>query len=1681
MKIKTLSSAVAAALYSLGAMHSVHAAGQEKAELKTLDLSLPVYQEYKAQYQKNQVLENNGANIQLQNARTNQKFLREEGLTGTYKYFVRLKDLPAAVYDGGVDGLASTKDLLKTGVKARGNSTLNAYTSHLQSKQQALVSQAAGKGVHLQVLESFQVALNAVTAELTQDEAEALSQLPNVAGVERVRIYELDTDVGPEFVGAGAAWEGNNAVGGRFMGEGIVAGILDTGVNTDHPSFAATGDDGYTVQNPLGSDIYLHDCAVDGQAELCNSKLIGVWSHPTITDSYRGPERCTARGCTPGPILRPPIGEDYAGHGSHTASTVAGNVIYNAPYVLPEAAEASDGFDTGFKFEKVSGMAPHANIISYQVCYPEAGCPADALVAGIEQAIQDGVDVINYSISGGVDPWNSSTELAFLAAREAGISVAASAGNAGPKLLTANHVSPWLTSVAATTHTREMAIETAVSYAGFIDPAAGSEVPDWAETGLVGGSLNPEEITGVVVWAKDYADAEGVKDNNGYCATPYAPGTFDFYKDGTAITDPATGATAADGGVNVFVVCQRHAANDPNANARTAKVTIVKAGGADGFIMYNRDRDQGTVPELYELPSVHFTYDQWNGVYPANGLEDWVDSTSERGHMITLSPATVERRIDPANADQLADFSSRGPSPIAANREVMVPSLAAPGVAIYAAYADEHPFSETPFSADWDTLQGTSMAAPHVTGALALMTQAHPDWTPAEIQSALQMTAMADVFDADKNQVANSWATGSGRLDLAAAIDAQLIMDVPVEQYLEANPANGGNVGALNTPYMIDTNCRLTCTWIRTVEATVDGTWNVSTKTGEASVALSASPATFSLKKGQKQSIVMTGKWVDSQTLTDIPYGLSVFGEVMIENAATPGTSIARMPMEMVLAEGDLPIGVDITAHREQDKYTLSGLETRDAPQLTGRVFAKTAPTIETIEVQQRANGNGSNLFTVTGDVEDPSVHVSWVSVPENSVRLIAEVIENLHSDKARENGRYGQLGLYVGIDLNGDGIPQYDTEAVCKSVLSSADGKDWCNVNYPAAGNYWIVWQNHAYSAEGFVDDFRVATGVVSATQDSDMSLAIPSSTTTGEAFDASIQWQELGLAKGEFFYSAFDLGSSPANAGNLGMVPFKIIRGDNDVAIESSQTRARAGDVVDVTIKVQPNLSGYDRSFELATELPEGLTLVSGSATTHSDYRSGVEETTNGLKVTGVQPSSVDWKPEYVVTNSRDDSMCRTPNVGVGNGGYIDLKEVGIYPSSFFSTTYTEGPTPLPFNWVWPEFGDYAFYMNKEAPSIASDGLFVHPNGAIDLNGMLSFFGSNTWFGEERPYQWGTPVQVVGGLWFGEPGVLFGAPYNPSNDDEVNSGTTLAFTDNHLFVEWDRLSNLDISTMQPTDNNFDVEFILSRGYNHSEGAYEMYLAYDNLNWGSQVSGYRTVGNGASAGVRGLKSPTTQIGGYGKYGDLSTNIGSGNLYDVLHDNQVFCFDYRGPETSAFEVSFQVRVKGEATGTVQTIDVANAVDGLDTLQVVTDITVPGNITLGEIADQQVNEDEVLKGITVLYADNDNGNNVITVTGDNVTADVHGNESGATFDLMPAENFDGTTEVTVTVTDALFPSDTASTTFTLTVVSDGVDESVVEEVVVEEKPKKKKKGGSVYYLLALLAAAGQIRRRKLALR
>ena len=128
---------------------------------------------------------------------------------------------------------------------------------------------------------------------------------------------------------------------------------------------------------------------------------------------------------------------DDNGHGSHTASTSAGN---------RGVAASIFGLARGV----ISGIAPRAHVMAYKVC-GDQGCYQSDSVAAIQKAIPDSVNVINFSISGGANPYADPVELAFLSAYDAGIFVAASAGNSGPGPETVDHRGPWVTTVGAST------------------------------------------------------------------------------------------------------------------------------------------------------------------------------------------------------------------------------------------------------------------------------------------------------------------------------------------------------------------------------------------------------------------------------------------------------------------------------------------------------------------------------------------------------------------------------------------------------------------------------------------------------------------------------------------------------------------------------------------------------------------------------------------------------------------------------------------------------------------------------------------------------------------------------------------------------------------------------------------------------------------------------------------------------------------------------------------------------------------------------------------------------------------------------------------------------------------------------------------------------------------------------
>lgn len=699
-------------------------------------------------------------------------------------YFVQLEGDPVATYMGEVPGLQATSN------RATGANRLNTkskaskkYKEHLQQKQAKFAADSSSAiGRSLDVQRDFQIVLNAVTAEMTEEEAEALRSMPGVKAVVRER-YEVPlTDVGPGFIGAPFALSGPPNNVSHSMGEGIVIAILDSGINSDHPSFAAIGGDGYEHTNPLGSGNYVPGSycdVVDGS--FCNDKLIGAWD-------MTGP----ADGSSP---------EDTDGHGSHTAATAAGNVISGATLVAPTTSLSRD----------ISGVLPHASIIAYDVCIDS--CPGSALLAAIEQVVidaanlPDGIHALNYSISGGGDPYNDIIEIGFLNATAAGVYVAASAGNAGPGPSTNGHSGPWVSTTGASTHNR-LIVNSVVEM-----DSDGGPLADIVGAGFTSG-YGPATIINSADLEADFPGSTlcglgSIGDFN----PPWPPGTFN----------------------GEIVACTR------GTFGRVEKGANVLAAGAGGYILM--DNGGGIVGDAHVLPGVHIT--QADGAVLAAWLAGNENATgSINGYVLDL---------DASNGDIMAGFSSRGP---ALAVDVIKPDVTAPGVSIFAAEAD----GQAAAAPEYQFLSGTSMSSPHNAGAGALISAVRPDWSPYQVRSALMMTAKRHtVLKEDGATPADPFDMGAGRLDLERAQEVGVTLDETPLNFWLANPETGGDPRTLNLASMQDSACVGECSWTRTVTNVEQHTIHLEGSTaGSAGLGLSVSPSDIKVKSGQSVDITVT-------------------------------------------------------------------------------------------------------------------------------------------------------------------------------------------------------------------------------------------------------------------------------------------------------------------------------------------------------------------------------------------------------------------------------------------------------------------------------------------------------------------------------------------------------------------------------------------------------------------------------------------------------------------------------------------------------------------------------------------------------------------------------------------------------------------------------------------------------
>jgi subtilisin family serine protease len=590
-------------------------------------------------------------------------------------YVVVMAADPIAAYDGGARGIPATKPAAGKKVD-RGSAAARAYQGLLRTQHDASLKQggvAATKKLH-----DYSYALNGYAALLTPSQVDRIKVQKGVVRVLEDQMRHPDTDSTPGFLQL-------TADGGPYdrgvNGEGVVVGVIDTGIWPEHPSFA---DDGTFGPSPIGAipcDFGNTAHNTNDKPFTCNNKLLGARQ---MLDTYR-----EVIGAEPTEF---DSARDDSGHGTHTASTAAGDrKVLASIYGLPVA--------------RISGIAPRARIVAYKALGDLGGFTSD-LAAAIDQAVADGVDVINYSIGGGPG-LPAADEIAFLFAADAGVFVATSAGNDGPDPSTVGNPAtmPWVTAVGASTQRR--------FFQGVVTLGNGRRYR--------GASITPNLGTRPLV---DAADA-----GSDICE----PGKLD--------------KTKVEGKI---VLCIRGVVG----RAEKSKA-VFEAGGA-GMVMYNTNDVDNLFTDNHWVPSVHIDNT------PGLAIKAYIHaSTNPTARISVRGEDKRPRKTTWRPAPSMTIFSSRGPNAVAP--DIIKPDVTAPGLQIVAGNSP-FPDPETPPGELFQAIAGTSMSSPHVAGIYALLKQAHPEWSAAAAKSALMTTAYQNVRDNDRVHKADPFDFGAGHV-----------------------------------------------------------------------------------------------------------------------------------------------------------------------------------------------------------------------------------------------------------------------------------------------------------------------------------------------------------------------------------------------------------------------------------------------------------------------------------------------------------------------------------------------------------------------------------------------------------------------------------------------------------------------------------------------------------------------------------------------------------------------------------------------------------------------------------------------------------------------------------------------------------------------------------------------------
>ncbi|XP_061355683.1 subtilisin-like protease SBT1.7 [Gastrolobium bilobum] len=576
------------------------------------------------------------------------------------------------------------------------NDHLHWYDSSLKSASESA-----------EILYTYKHVAHGFSTRLTIQEADTLAKQPGILSVIPEVKYELHTTRTPEFLGLEKA---STLLPASEQQSQVIIGILDTGIWPELKSLDDTG------LGPVPS-FWKGECETGNNmnSSNCNRKLVGARFFSKGYEAALGPidvntESKSAR--------------DDDGHGSHTLTTTAGSAVTEASLF-------------GLASGTARGMATQARVAAYKVCWL-GGCFTSDIAAGIDKAIEDGVNILSMSIGGSLmEYYRDIIAIGAFTATSHGILVSTSAGNGGPSQASLSNVAPWITTVGAGTIDR--------NFPAYISLGSGKT--------YTGASL----YSGKTLFDSPLVYAGNVSNSSvGYLCL-----------EDSLIPSQVSGK---------IVICER------GGNPRVEKGLVVKKAGGIGMILANNEvYGEELVADPHLLPAASL------GQKSSEALKNYVFSSQNPRAKIAFGGTKLEVQPSPV----VAGFSSRGPNFL--TPKILKPDIIAPGVNILAGWTGA--IGPTGLTVDtrhvkFNIISGTSMSCPHVSGLAAILKGAHPQWSPAAIRSSLMTTAYTSykngqtIQDVATGQPATPFDFGAGHVDPVAALDPGLVYDANVDDYL---------------------------------------------------------------------------------------------------------------------------------------------------------------------------------------------------------------------------------------------------------------------------------------------------------------------------------------------------------------------------------------------------------------------------------------------------------------------------------------------------------------------------------------------------------------------------------------------------------------------------------------------------------------------------------------------------------------------------------------------------------------------------------------------------------------------------------------------------------------------------------------------------------------------------------